>query len=622
MCGIIGYVGKKNALPVVVDGLKRLEYRGYDSAGVALWDGSKFVLAKSAGRVSVLESLVSNKALAGSVAIAHTRWATHGRPSDANSHPHSDCKNSVHLVHNGIVENYTEIKDALLREGHMFRSDTDTEVLAHLVERQFSIGVGNTVLEDALRGALTHVKGTFGLAVVAMRDPKKIVVAKRGSPIILGIGAGEYLVASDAAALVEHTQDVIYLNDNEMAVLAPESLRIMNISGKNIEKPIDKINWDIAAAQKAGFKHFMKKEIFEGPEALKNVLKGRTTEDGVIKLENMEKPDRRIKNIKRILITACGTSYYSGLVGKYYFEEFAKLPVSVEYASEFRYGNQPLSAEDAVILISQSGETADTLEAMKEVKKRGALSLSIVNVVGSAIARNSNAAIYNYAGPEIGVASTKAFISQLGALLLSALYFAEGQGTMPKEEAKKIFKELAIMPAKMEEILKKDDEIRKLAEKYLKYKNFLYLGRHYQFPVALEGALKLKEISYRHAEGYASGEMKHGPIALIDRNFPVVAVVPKASPIGLRPRDALYEKMISNIEEVKARSGKVLAIATEGDEKIKRIADDVIYISEAPDMLTPLLSVIPLQLFAYHTADLLGLDVDKPRNLAKSVTVE
>jgi len=591
-----------------------LEYRGYDSAGVVLWDGEEIKFEKTAGRVAALEKKISNKPWQGNLAIAHTRWATHGKPSDRNAHPHADCAQKIYVVHNGIVENYLEIREALTREGHVFKSDTDTEVLAHLIERPFLATSGPIALEDAVLDALRHVVGTFGLAVISKDDPQKIVAARRGSPLILGLGDGEYLAASDAAAIVEHTKNVIYLHDNEMALLTPQGLKIFNLSKKTLEKPVDTINWDISAAQKGGFAHFMKKEIFEGPAALENVLRGRLLEkDGVSKLGGLESVRDKLLNVKRILITACGTSYYAGLIGKYYFEEIAKVPASAEYASEFRYSNPVVDESAAVILISQSGETADTLEALREAKKHGALTLGIVNAVGSTIARESDAGIYNHAGPEIGVASTKAFISQLGALMLVALFLGRQRSKIPLNLGEKFVKELKGLPAKMEWILKKDEEIKKLAKKYLKHKNFLYLGRKYQFPVALEGALKLKEISYRHAEGYASGEMKHGPIALIDENFPTIVLATK---------DMVYEKIISNIEEIKARSGKILAVATEGDDRILKLVDDVIFIPQTLEMLAPILSIIPLQLFAYHTANLLGLDVDKPRNLAKSVTVE
>ncbi|OGF59707.1 glutamine--fructose-6-phosphate aminotransferase [Candidatus Giovannonibacteria bacterium RIFCSPHIGHO2_01_45_12] len=622
MCGIVGYIGKKNALPIVIDGLKALEYRGYDSAGVALWDGVKIRFEKTAGRVSALESRLSRKSWSGKSAIAHTRWATHGKPSDRNAHPHADCQSGIFVVHNGIIENYAELREALIREGHSFLSETDTEILAHLFERPF-LSAGQIFLEDAVLEGLRHVNGTFGLAVISKHDPEKIVVARRGSPIILGIGDGEYLVASDASAVVGITKNVIYLHDNEAAVLTPSKMEIFstlggsafggNLSQKTLQKPIDKIDWDISEAQKSGHPHFMRKEIFEGPSALENVLLGRLLEEGSAKLGGIVAVRDRLLQAKKIIISACGTSYYAGLVGKYYFEELAKIPASVEYASEFRYSNPVIDPDTVAIFVSQSGETADTLEALREAKKRGALTLGVVNVVGSTIARESDAGIYNHAGPEIGVASTKAFISQLGALVLLALFLGRERGAVSDVLGQKLVMELKALPAKMKKVLAGDAGVKKLAEKYSKYKNFLYLGRKYNFPVALEGALKLKEISYRHAEGYASGEMKHGPIALIDENFPTVALAPK---------DPVYEKILSNIQEIKARNGRVLAVATEGDEKIGKLADDVIFIPQTLEMLTPILSVIPLQLFAYHTAALLGLDVDKPRNLAKSVTVE
>src|SRR3989344_5239273 len=618
MCGIVGYIGKRNALPIVIDGLRALEYRGYDSAGVALWDGAKIRFEKAAGRVSALESRLSRKSTLwnGKSAIAHTRWATHGKPSDRNAHPHADCQGGIFVVHNGIIENYAELREALIREGHSFLSETDTEVLAHLFERPF-LSSGKIFLEDAVLEGLRHVDGTFGLAVISKHDPEKIVVARRGSPIILGVGDEEYLVASDASAIVGVTKNVVYLHDNEAAVLAPPQMQIFNFSKKAIQKSVDKIDWDVSQAQKGGFEHFMQKEIFEGPSALENVFLGRLIDPptgGVsAKLGGIVAVRDRLLRAKKIIISACGTSYYAGLVGKHYFEEFAKIPASVEYASEFRYSNPVIDSDTAAIFISQSGETADTLEALREAKKRGALALGIVNVVGSTIARESDAGVYNHAGPEIGVASTKAFVSQLGALLLMAMHFSKIRQTAPDAYTEKIIRELKQLPSKISKILKKDEEIRSLAQKYLKYKNFLYLGRKYNFPVALEGALKLKEISYRYAEGYAAGEMKHGPIALIDDKFPVVVIATK---------DLVYDKIVSNIEELKARNGKVLAIATEGDEKIARLADDVIFVPQTMEILSSFLSVIPLQLFAYHTADLLELDVDKPRNLAKSVTVE
>ena len=604
MCGIMGYIGKRNALPIVLDGLKKLEYRGYDSAGIALWDGKEIFLKKQSGRVAQLEQSLNLKLFSGNTAIAHTRWATHGKPNDANAHPHSDCKNEIFVVHNGIIENYKELKEALLREGHIFLSDTDSEVVSHLIEREL-IFYKNNSLEDALSGALKHIIGTFGIAVISTKDPKKIVAARKGSPLILGVGDGECVVASDAAAIVGITKKIIYLYDNDMAVLTANSYNIFNFSKKPMPRKTEIIDWDIGSAQKSGFPHFMKKEIFEQPETLKNSLRGRFLSDGFTKLGGLEDIKEKFFASKQIVIVACGTSYYAGMLGKYYFEEIAKIPVFVERASEFRYRNPIIYPNTAAIFISQSGETADTLHALREAKKRGALTLGVVNVVGSTIARESDAGVYNHAGPEIGVASTKAFLSQVAVLMLMALFLKNKNASIVNE-----FKALA---SKMEKILRKDGEIETLAKKYLQYSHFAYIGRKYNFPVALEGALKLKEIAYRYAEGYASGELKHGPIALVDENMPTVAVATKGS---------IYEKIISNIEEVKARGVKVIAIATEGYKNILSIADDTFFIPDSLEILSPMLSVIPLQLFAYHTASLLGLDVDKPRNLAKSVTVE
>lgn len=613
MCGIIGYIGKKQAIPIVMDGLKQLEYRGYDSAGVALWDGDRLKVQKSAGRVSELEKEFIGEEWRGNVAIAHTRWATHGKPISRNAHPHTDCSGTISVVHNGIIENYINLKDVLIREGHVFKSETDSEVLAHLIERAFLI-CGNTVsLKDAVSEGLRHIFGTFGIAVISSRDPNIIVAARRGSPLIVGVGTNENLVASDVSAIVGSTKNIVYLHDNDMVVISPFGYQISSFSKKLIQRKIETIDWSIEAAQKSGFSHFMQKEIFEGPLALENALRGRViAKTGEIKLGGLEGVTAQLLDIRRIVIVACGTSYYSGLIGKYYFEEFVKIPVSVEYASEFRYSNPAVDAKTAVLCISQSGETADTLEALREAKEKGALVLGIVNVVGSTIARESDAGVYNHAGPEIGVASTKAFISQLG-VLLSMVLFWKSLREAPDSLTIEITRELKSLSSKMHLILNQNDAIKTLAQKYLPYRDMLFIGRRYQYPVALEGALKLKEISYKYAEGYAAGELKHGPIALIDSNTPTIA---------LCLHDSMYEKMLSNIEEIKARNGKVIAIATHGDDTIKKIADDVIFIPRASEALIPLLSIIPLQLFAYHTAELLGLDVDKPRNLAKSVTVE
>ena len=613
MCGIVGYVGNKNALPVVIDGLKRLEYRGYDSAGVALWDGSSMQIKKTAGRVAALEAVLKHRPLFGNSAIAHTRWATHGKPSERNAHPHGDCKREVFVVHNGIIENYAGLKEVLEREGHSFQSDTDTEVLAHLIERAFSTYPEIQTLKDAVPEALRHVTGTFGMAVLSSKEPDTIIAARRGSPLIIGVGQGEYLIASDASAIVGSTNNVVYLHDNEMAVLTAHGFSVCTLAKKSINKTVETIDWDIEEAQKGGFDHFMQKEIFEGPETLENAIRGRLMDKtGGVKLGGLESVQDQLLRVKRMVIVACGTSYYAGLLGKYYFERFTDIPTSVEYASEFRYANPVIDGSAAVICISQSGETADTLEALLEAKRRGALTLGIVNVVGSTIARESDAGVYNHAGPEVGVASTKAFISQLGVLISMALFW-KGLSGKTSDSSASLINELKSLPSKMRTALKADAEIRSLAQKYLPHNNFLFIGRKYQFPVALEGALKLKEISYKHAEGYASGEMKHGPLALIDEQLPTIVLCPK---------DSMYEKMASNIQEIKARGGKVIAIASDRDRAIRAIADDVIYVPHTSEEIMPLLTIIPLQLFAYHTALLLGLDVDKPRNLAKSVTVE
>lgn len=613
----MGYVGKRNALSIVLDGLKKLEYRGYDSAGVALWTGKDIFVKKTAGRVATLEDSLALNLLSGNSAIAHTRWATHGKPTDANAHPHGDCKNEIFITHNGIIENYQELKEALKREGHVFSSETDSEVVAHLIERQFVLGA-KTTLDNAVIEALRHVIGTFGIAVIAKQYPEKIVAARRGSPLILGIGEGEYVVSSDASAVVDITKHAIYLHDNELVSIAQSGFKIFNLSKKNIEREAQKIDWDVGSAQKGGFPHFMKKEIFEQPETLKNSLRGRLFENqpaggGFAKLGGLDDVRDRFLSSKQITIVACGTSYYAGMLGKYYFEEIAGIPVSVERASEFQYRNPVIGPDSTAIFISQSGETADTLNALREAKKKEALTLGVVNVVSSTIARESDAGVYNHAGPEIGVASTKAFLSQVGVLMLIAMFLKNKNAPLENSVGLDIVHEFKALPSKMKKILKHDVGIKALAEKYLPYSNFVYIGRKYQFPVALEGALKLKEIAYRYAEGYAAGELKHGPLALVDNKMPVIAIATKSG---------IYDKIISNIEEVKARGGKIIAVATEGDKRISTIADDVIYIPETLEILSPMLSVIPLQLFAYYTAALLGLDVDKPRNLAKSVTVE
>lgn len=603
MCGIVGYIGQKPAFPVLLSGLKRLEYRGYDSFGFCVLNGkdSPF-LYKKVGKISESEKELLDLKVEGNIGQAHTRWATTGAVTEKNAHPHFDCVQNIFLVHNGIIENYQEIKNALIKEGHKFNSETDTEVLVHLIEKYFQ---GN--LEEAVRKALKEIRGTYGIAVISKKDPRKIVAARLSSPLILGINSEEFLVASDASALITRTRQIINLDDNEIAVLKPDNFFILK------EKPFETIEWTLEEAEKGGYPHFMLKEIMEQSESLKNSQRGRVIiETGQAKLGGLESVKEKLRKIERLIIVACGTAYHAGLVGEYMLEEYARIPVEVEIASEFRYKKPILDKKTAVLAISQSGETADTLAAIKEAKEKGIMTLGIVNVVGSSIVRETQAGVYNHAGPEIGVASTKAFTSQLEVLALWTLFLGR-QREMSLVIGQRIAKEISKIPDLLKEVLKNSSQSEKLAKEYRDFNNFLFMGRKYNFPVALESALKLKEIAYINAQGYGAGEMKHGPIALIDENFPTIAICPS---------DSVYDKMVSNIEEIKARKGKVIAIATEGNEEIKNLVDDVIYIPKTLEMLTPILSVIPLQLFAYYAGVLRGCDVDKPRNLAKSVTVE
>ncbi|TAK97036.1 glutamine--fructose-6-phosphate transaminase (isomerizing) [Patescibacteria group bacterium] len=614
MCGIIGYIGKQNAAPILIEGLKRLEYRGYDSAGLAIVsqvggkNGSSIVAVKSVGRVANLENKVSEQ-LEGVVGIAHTRWATHGKPCDRNSHPHSDCNGKIWLAHNGIIENYQELKDILIRKKHVFKSETDSEVIAHLIE-EFGkkYDFKKSVLES-----LKLLRGTYGLAIIHRDEPNKMIVARLGSPLVIGVGSNENVIASDVSAIIRHTDQVVYLEDGEVAVITPDNYEVFSVKNRAVSKEVTKLDWSIEKAQKHGFDHFMLKEIFEQPETIQNATRGRlVVPEGRAKLGGLRHVADQLRGIEKIVIVSCGTSYYAGLVGEYMLEEYAGIPVEVEYASEFRYRKPILNDKVAVLAISQSGETADTLAAIREAKEKGALTLGIVNTVGSTIARETDAGTYNHAGPEIGVASTKAFTSQLSVFVLLTLMLGRQRG-MSFVMGQRIATEMAKIPKQIEKMLKTSKDIKKIAKKYLKYQNFLYMGRKYNYPIALEGSLKIKEIAYVHAEGYPSGEMKHGPIALIDKNFPSIFVTPK---------DSVYEKNLSGMQEIKARGGKIIAIATEGDKAIQKIADDVIYIPKTLEMLTPLLSVIPLQLLAYYVGVGRGYDVDKPRNLAKSVTVE
>jgi glucosamine--fructose-6-phosphate aminotransferase (isomerizing) len=610
MCGIVGYVGPKPCLPILIDGLKRLEYRGYDSAGVAVQNDGRVTVVKAAGKIRELETRLARTRLPGTVGIAHTRWATHGEPNDVNAHPHVDSSGKLALVHNGIIENYAVLKAALQAEGRVFLTETDTEVLAQLVEKYRERGLK---LEEAVVKALADVEGTYGIAVMCADEPGTIVGARKGSPLVVGVGDGEYFLASDVAPIVNHTRQVVYLDDGEMAVITPQGFHTATITAERIDKTVEEVEWDLSQIEKSGFAHFMLKEIFEQPASVRDSMRGRLdVGQGLGRLHGLNLSDEELRDIRRLIILACGTSWHAALIGEYMIEEHARIPVEVEYASEFRYRNPIVREGTTVVVISQSGETADTLAAMREAQRRGARALGIVNVVGSTVARESDGGVYIHAGPEIGVASTKAFTGQVAVLSLLTLVLGRLR-ELSAEAGIQIARELASIPAKMESILARSDEVRSIAEAYSHHNNFLYLGRGYQFPVALEGALKLKEISYIHAEGYPAAEMKHGPIALIDDRMPVVF---------LCTRDGAYDKVMSNMMEVRARKGSILAVATEGDTEVGRVADHVIHVPQTLPLLQPLLSVIPLQLLAYHIAVLRGCDVDQPRNLAKSVTVE
>lgn len=611
MCGIVGYVGHKNATEVLISGLKRLEYRGYDSAGIALLDGD-LVVRKKKGKVNdLVSSLNVGDYLEYHTGIGHTRWATHGVPSDENAHPHCDCGGNIAIVHNGIIENYRTLRTMLVEKGHVMKSETDTEVIAHLIEMYHA---ENNLL-DSVRLAVARLEGTFGLLVVSRDEPERIIAARRGSPLLLGIGDDEVVIASDASAIVEHTRKVIYLEDNEIAEVTSTGHRTYDLNNHNgiIHKQVHDIDWDIAAIEKQGYPFFMLKEIYEQPETVSNAFRGRMLADlGTARLDGLAMSDEELAAVSRIIIIACGTSWHAGLIGEYLIEEYARIPVEVEYASEFRYRKPILRKGDLVFVISQSGETADTLAALREAKARGVKVLGITNVVGSTIARETDGGIYIHAGPEIGVASTKAFTSQITVLILLTILLARKRD-MSREEGIRHLESLYEVPGLIRRILDGSDRIEEIAGIYKDKRNFLYLGRGINFPVALEGALKLKEISYIHAEGYPAAEMKHGPIALIDENMPVVFIV---------PRHEIYSKILSNMEEVKARHGRIISIAFEGDPDIHRYSDHVIYIPEVDNMVLPLVSVIPLQLLAYHIAVMRGCNVDTPRNLAKSVTVE
>lgn len=614
MCGIVGYLGPKQAFPVLINGLKRLEYRGYDSAGVALYNNGEISLYKKKGKVSNLEEITNVSNVDGNIGIAHTRWATHGEPSDINSHPHVSNSGDLVLVHNGIIENYASLKEALLQRGYTFHSDTDTEVLVNLIE---DIKVNEDIsLAKAVRAALNQVIGAYAIVVFSKSKPDQLVVARKGSPLVVGIGNDEYYIASDATPFLEFTKRAVYLEDDEMASIDLEKgLKVRSITNnKEVDPFIHQLQMDLASIEKGGYEHFMLKEIYEQPKAIEDTFRGRLLpEQGLIRMSGLKDYQEKFVNADRILIIGCGTSWHAGMVGEYLFEDLARVPVEVEYASEFRYRNPIITEKDVVIAISQSGETADTLAAIKLAKSKGATIFGICNVVGSSIARETHAGAYTHAGPEIGVASTKAFTAQVTTLSLLAIELGRMKGNLSESRYRELIVELSGIPAKIETMLNTDAQITSISEKYKDAPNFLYLGRGYNFPVALEGALKLKEISYIHAEGYPAAEMKHGPIALIDENMPVVVIAPK---------NGQYEKVVSNIEEVKARAGKIIAIVNEGDTGLKGIADHIVEVAPSSEVFSPLLTTIPLQLLSYHIAVMRGCNVDQPRNLAKSVTVE
>jgi glucosamine--fructose-6-phosphate aminotransferase (isomerizing) len=609
MCGIIGYIGHRETSSLLIEGLKRLEYRGYDSAGVAILCNNEIKIVKQKGYIRELEKHLDSQVLKGSLGIGHTRWATHGVPSKQNAHPHLDCQSEIALAHNGIIENFLSLREELEKKGHRFVSETDTEVIVHLIEENYE---GD--LFEAVKKSLPQLKGSFAFVAISRLQPDEFVAARQDSPLVLGIGEDEYFVASDIPALLKHTKDVIILENGEMVLATRQGFKICKFDGTPCQKKVIKVKWDAEAAEKSGFEDFMLKEIFEQSQGIKETLRGRiTSSKGLSKLDEGELSSDEIKNLERILVIACGTSYFAGLTSRSSLEAWVKLPVEVEISSEFRYREAFLTPRTLVVAITQSGETADTLAGMREAQKRGAKVVAVTNVVGSTAAREADGVIYTHAGPEIGVAATKTLTAQITALLILSLFLAQERRSLKKAKINAILSELGAIPAKVEQVLQKADEIKKLAQKFASFEDFLYLGRGVGLPVALEGALKLKEISYIHAEGYPAGEMKHGPIALIDEKMPVVVIATKSH---------VYEKVLSNIEEVKARRGKVIAIATEGDEEIDKIADHVIFIPETIEMLSPLLAVIPLQLFAYYIAKIRGCNVDQPRNLAKSVTVE
>jgi len=624
MCGIVGYVGKKRVVPVILEGLRKLEYRGYDSAGIAVsGNGQGLQIRRAEGKLRNLEEVIRLKPIDGTYGIGHTRWATHGRPTEENAHPHRDCTGRVVVVHNGIIENYLSLKRKLVEEGHQFTTETDTEIIAHLVERYFlkSSNGHHPSLEEAVRKAVKELTGVFALAVISVDEPNKIVAARNGPPAVIGLGKDEYFVASDVPAILYHTRDLFFLADRDLAVITPSGVELTDFEGNPIVRKVQHVTWDPIMAEKGGFKHFMLKEIYEQPRSVRDTTLGRISQDtGHVFLDEMEISDAEFRAVKKLNIVACGTSWHAGLAGKFMIERLARVPVEVDYASEWRYRNPIITPDDITLVISQSGETADTIAAQREAKARNSRTVAICNVVGSMITREAAGTIYTHAGPEIGVASTKAFTAQLTALYLFALYLAQVRGAMTGEQAREAVQCLTKIPGKLEHLLTHEEDCDELSKQYVRSQDFLFLGRGIHYPIALEGALKLKEISYIHAEGYPAGEMKHGPNALIDENLPVVIIATcDSSDPGSVVR---YEKTISNLKEVKARSGKVIALATEGDEEIKEVADHSIYIPRTTEELSAILEIVPLQLLAYHIAVRRGCDVDQPRNLAKSVTVE
>jgi len=614
MCGIIGYIGSKPVVPVLLDGLRRMEYRGYDSAGVAVVSPEGISLRRSAGKLANLEQAIRVEPVEGLYGVGHTRWATHGRPTEENAHPHRDCTGKIVVVHNGIIENYLELKKELQSQGHVFKTETDTEIVAHLVEREMH-GDG---LDNAVRRALTYMRGMFAIVLVSVEDPEKIVAVRNGPPIVVGLGKDEFFVASDIPAILAHTRDVVFLGDEEMAVITRSGVQFTDYQGRAVSKTTQRVLWDPIAAEKGGHKHFMLKEIYEQPTAARDTILGRVSLDrGRIFLEDLNISEDTLRAVQKVSIIACGTSWHAGLVGKYLIEALAQVPVEVDYGSEYRYRNPIVASNELAIVITQSGETADTLAALREAKRKGARSIAICNVVGSMATREAEGTVYTHAGPEIGVASTKAFTSQLVALQLLALYMAQVRGTLTETQIRNHISELLQMPQTIEQAIKASVVMEKVAERFHNRSDFLFLGRGINYPIALEGALKLKEISYIHAEGYPAGEMKHGPIALIDEQMPVVAIA---------PNDHVFEKMTGNVQEAKARGGSVIALTTEGDTRMAAVLDPqndmLVPLPATTALLTPVVMTIPLQLLAYHIAVRRGCDVDQPRNLAKSVTVE